>query len=64
MAIFGWLCLLAITIYASVGAAVITYGSIGFSGKIGSECLLFACIAIGLIFATYTYFPFAVEIKP
>lgn len=64
MIVFGWLCLLAITIYASVGAVAITYVCIGLSGKIGAECVFFMSIALGLIFITYAYFPFAVELKP
>lgn len=62
MIIFGWLCLLGITLYfvfATVASAMV---SAGFSGKIDKSAYVFGIIAAALIYATYVNFPFIVKV--
>lgn len=62
MIVFGWLVLLVITLFASLGALLVFFGNIGLTGKAGGESVFFAIIAGLLIWATCANFPFVVAV--
>lgn len=64
MDVFGWLVILALAIWSSLGALVICYGSLSLTGKIEAGCLLIVAAAAGLVFCAYHYFPFVIAVKP
>lgn len=62
MIVFGWLCLLAITLFASFATLVLLYANVGLTGKVGGESVFFGVICGLLIWATYANFPFVVAV--
>lgn len=62
MIVFGWLCLVVITLLVSGGTLLMLYANVGLTGKIGNETKVFGVVAALLIWATYVNFPFVVAV--
>ncbi len=62
MAIFGWLCLLAITVLFGLVTGVLLLWRDACPGAVGRELPVFAVIAVLLIFATWWFRPFTVTL--
>ena len=62
MIIFGWLVLLFVTLWAAFGTLILSYASLGLTGKLGFESLFFSAVSGLLIWATVANFPFVVVV--
>lgn len=60
MAVFGWLCIVAIAVIISCGTASIVLGSAWMSGKLGVESWIFIAVAAVLWFVVWWLCPFKV----
>ena len=49
MLIFGYICLLCITIYVAVGTYGVVWMSVGFTGKLGIEAYFFIALFLSLV---------------
>ena len=63
MAIFGWIVLLLVTIYAVIIATIAIVMELGLSGKVAPSTFIPALLASLMIVFTYNTFPFMVTVQ-
>ena len=63
MAIFGWIVLLLVTIYAVIVATIAIVMELGLSGKLSPSTFIPAVLALVMIVFTYNTFPFTVTVQ-
>ena len=64
MAVFGWMVVVMLAIVFSAGTAVIAFGSMRLTGRLGFEWIVFAVLAGLLWLVTYRTFPFVIAVAP
>ena len=63
MAIFGWICLLLISLYILFTAVVSIYFSMGFSGKVHWIQWIFLIFSITITGTIIRFAPFTIALK-
>ena len=63
MAVFGWLCIVAIAVMISCLAASISFGSVMMSRELGAECWVFVVVAAILWVIVWWLAPFHIVVQ-
>ena len=64
MAVFGWLVILGLAIWSTLGAVTVCYGSVALTGKMHPMCLVYVIVAAVFVFCAHHFFPFVLLVKP